>query len=306
MKRGILNKVKLTSLSVIGFLCMACQSNDDIPPVPVNEQLPEETVPPEVIEEETNYKLPEIDLSHWKVTLPIGRPTEVYPPEILNYGSDESLKPFMYNDSVDGSLVFYTYPASSTANSSYSRTELRELMDPNDLTKNWTFDEGGRMKGILALDEISKESDGDFHRTIIMQIHGRLSNEQRELIGAKDNNAPPILKIYWHKGYVRVKSKFLKDKNATVEESLHTDAWGDDEGFNFDEYVGFERFTLDIVASSGKMEIILNEKDSYIIENEDMVRWGVFENYFKAGNYLATKDEGAFAKVKYYELEVWH
>ena len=126
------------------------------------------------------------------------------------------------------------------------------------------------------------------------------------MIGAKDNNAPPILKIYWHKGYVRVKSKFLKDKNATVEESLHTDAWGDDEGFNFDEYVGFERFTLDIVASSGKMEIILNEKDSYIIENENMVRWGVFENYFKAGNYLATKDEGAFAKVKYYELEVWH
>ncbi|MDN3641785.1 polysaccharide lyase family 7 protein [Lutimonas halocynthiae] len=306
MKKGVLNKVKLTSLSVIGFLCMACQSNDDMPPVPVYEQLPEETMPPEVIEEEINYKLPEIDLSHWKVTLPIGRPTEVYPPEILNYGSDESLKPFMYNDSVDGSLVFYTYPASSTANSSYSRTELRELMDPNDLTKNWSFDEGGRMKGTLALAEISKESDGDFHRTIMMQIHGRLSDEQRELIGAKDNNAPPILKIYWHKGYVRVKSKYLKNKNATVEESLHTDAWGDDEGFNFDEYVGFEPFTLEIIASSGKMEIILNEKDTYTIENEDMKRWSVFENYFKAGNYLSSKDEGAFAIVKYYELEVWH
>lgn len=285
---------------------MACQSNDDMPPVPVNEQLPEEIAPPEVIEEEINYKLPEIDLSHWKVTLPIGRPTEVYPPEILNYGSDESLKPFMYNDSVDGSLVFYTYPASSTANSSYSRTELRELMDPTDLTKNWSFDEGGRMKGTLALAEISKESDGDFHRTIIMQIHGRLSDEQRELIGAKDNNAPPILKIYWHKGYVRVKSKYLKNKNATVEESLHTDAWGDDEGFNFDEYVGFEPFNLEIIASSGKMEIILNEKDTYTIENEDMKRWSVFENYFKAGNYLSSKDEGAFAIVKYYELEVWH
>ena len=211
----------------------------------------------------------------------------------------------MFN-SVDGSLVFYTYPESSTANSSYSRTELRELMDPSDLTKNWTFDEGGRMKGTLALSDISKERDGDFHRTIIMQIHGRLSNEQRELIGAKDNNAPPILKIYWHKGFIRVKSKYLKDKTATVEESLHTDAWGDDEGFNFDEYIGFEPFTLEIIASSGKMEIILNENDSYIIENEDMKRWSVFENYFKAGNYLSTKDAGSFAKVKYYELEVWH
>jgi len=305
LKKGILHKVKITSLSVIGFLAVACQGGED-PIVPVNEQLPEETLPIEETPEEINYLLPDIDLSHWKVTLPIGNPTEVYPPEIFNYGENEMLKPFMYNDSIDGSLVFYTYPGASTANSSYSRSELRELLDPNDQSKNWTFEQGGRMKGILALDEISKESDGDYHRTIIMQIHGRLSNEQRELIGAKDNNAPPILKIYWHKGYVRVKSKVLKNKDATAEELLHTDAWGDDAGFNFDEYVGFEPFSLEIIASSGKMEIILNESDSYIIENDDMKKWGVFENYFKAGNYLSTKDQGAFARVKYYELEVHH
>jgi len=305
VKKGILHKVRITSLSVIGFLSVACQGDED-PIVPVNEQLPVETLPIEETPEEMNYLLPEIDLSHWKVTLPIGNPTEVYPPEILNYGENEMLKPFMYNDSIDGSLVFYTYPGASTANSSYSRSELRELLDPNDQSKNWTFEQGGRMKGIVALDEISKESDGDFHRTIIMQIHGRLSNEQRELIGAKDNNAPPVLKIYWHKGYVRVKSKYLKNKDATTEELLHTEAWGDDAGFNFDEYVGFEPFTLEIIASSGKMEIILNESDSYIIENDDMKKWGVFENYFKAGNYLSTKDEGAFARVKYYELEVQH
>jgi hypothetical protein len=50
----------------------------------------------------------------------------------------------------------------------------------------------------------------------------------------------------------------------------------------------------------------LNDKESYTIENDDMKRWAVFENYFKAGNYLATKDEGSFAKVKYYNLEVKH
>ena len=48
----------------------------------------------------------------------------------------------MFNDSIDGSLVFFTYPEASTANSSYSRTELRELMEPNDLSQNWTFYEG--------------------------------------------------------------------------------------------------------------------------------------------------------------------
>ena len=305
MKKGVLNRVKLTSLSVIGFLCMGCQSGDDPGPLPVNEQLPAETLP-EDPEPEAGYKLPEIDLSHWKVTLPVGSPTEVYPPEILNYASNEVLKPFMYNDSVDGSLVFFTYPGASTANSSYSRTELRELMDPADLSQNWTFNEGGKMKGTLALDEISTDKDGKFHRTIIMQIHGRLSDEQREMIGAKDNNAPPILKIYWYKGLIRVKSKYLKDKNATDTEVLYTDAWGDDDGFNFETEVGFEPFTLEIIASSGRMEIVLNDKESYTIENDDMKRWAVFENYFKAGNYLATKDEGSFAKVKYYNLEVKH
>jgi len=223
LKKGILHSVKLTSLSVIGFLSVACQGDED-PVVPVFEQLPTETLPAEETPEETNYILPEIDLSHWKVTLPIGNPTEVYPPEILTYGENEMLKPFMYNDSIDGSLVFYTYPGASTANSSYSRSELRELMDPTDLSKNWTFDEGGRMKGTLSLDEISKDSHGDFHRTIIMQIHGRLSNEQRDLIGAKDNNAPPILKIYWYNGYVRVKSKYLINKAATTED-YHANSW---------------------------------------------------------------------------------
>ncbi|MDB2457153.1 polysaccharide lyase family 7 protein, partial [Flavobacteriaceae bacterium] len=38
--------------------------------------------------------LPNIDLSNWKVTLPIGNPTSVRPPEILDYANNETLKPF--------------------------------------------------------------------------------------------------------------------------------------------------------------------------------------------------------------------
>ena len=32
----------------------------------------------------------------------------------------------------------------------------------------------------------------------------------------------------------------------------------------------------------------------------------IFENYFKAGNYFQSRDEGAFARVNYYSLEVTH
>lgn len=257
------------------------------------------------------YKLPDIDLSHWKVTVPVsneeGKPYEVEAPEILDYASNERLIPYMYNDSSKGALVFYAEPTSSTTkNTKYSRSELREQMVPGDNNTNWTFAQGGKMKGKLAMDEVSRESNGKYHRVIIMQIHGRLTNEQRDLIGAEDNNAPPILKIYWDKGKIRVKTKVLKNLDLTDTEILHEEAWGDDEGFNFEQEVGFRKFSLEVQVSEGKMVIILNDTEYAVYESIHIKRWGVFENYFKAGNYFQSRDEGSYAKVKFYELEVTH
>ncbi|WP_152285829.1 polysaccharide lyase family 7 protein [Flavicella marina] len=253
-----------------------------------------------------DFKLPNIDLSNWKVTLPIGKPDEIEPPEILNYGTNSKLKPFFYNDSINGALVFYTYPGASTANSSYSRTELREQMVPGSNSTNWTFKEGARMKGTLSLENISKKSDGDYDKTIIMQIHGRLTNQQRDLIGQKDNNAPPMLKIYWQDKKVRVKTKYLIDLDASETDILRTDSWGNDDGYNFPIEVGFDKFTLEVIVSEGRMEVILNDNYSKVYENIHMEKWGIFENYFKAGNYLGSTDPTAYATVKYYDLTVSH
>nr|WP_321247317.1 polysaccharide lyase family 7 protein [uncultured Psychroserpens sp.] len=256
-------------------------------------------------------KLPDIDLSNWKVTIPVanekGKPYEVEAPEILDYANNEKLKTYMYNDSTKGALVFYAHPTSSTTkNTKYSRSELREQMVPGDNNTNWTFKEGGVMKGKLAMEEVSRDKNGKYHRVIIMQIHGRLTNEQRDLIGEDDNNAPPMLKIYWDKGKIRVKTKVLKNLNLTKTEMLHEDAWGNDEGFNFEQEVGFRKFTLEVQVSEGKMVIILNNSEFKVYENVHMSKWGIFENYFKAGNYFQTRDEDAFARVKYYSLEVKH
>jgi hypothetical protein len=256
-------------------------------------------------------KLPNIDLSHWSVTTPElnekGGAMNIEPPEILKYATDERLLPYMYNDSTSGALVFYSFPSgATTANTKYTRSELREQVVPGDNNTNWTFAQGGTLKGKLQMDETTKDADGKYHRTIIMQIHGRLTNEQRDLIGQKDNNAPPILKIYWDKGKVRVKTKVLKNSNATDEELLHEDAWDDDDGFNFEQEVGFRKFTLEVQVSEGKMVVILNGNEYKVYEDIHMRKWGVFENYFKAGNYFQSRDEGAFSKVKYYELEVSH
>ncbi|MCG2462407.1 polysaccharide lyase family 7 protein [Flavobacteriaceae bacterium F89] len=260
----------------------------------------------ESLVEERKYRLPNIDLSHWKVTLPVGKPDEVEPPEILNYATNAELKNYMYNDSTDGSLVFYAFPNSTTTNTKYSRCELREQMVPGDNNVNWTFPQGGTMKGTLAMDEVTKDPEGKYHKVIIMQIHGRLTNAQKELIGAKDNNAPPVLKIYWDKGYVRVKTKELKDKSASDTDILHTDAWGDDEGYTFPDYVGFKKFTLEVKVKEGKLTVVMNNRDYKTYDNVSIRRWKVFENYFKAGNYFQSKEKYSYAKVKYYDLEVSH
>ena len=257
------------------------------------------------------YKLPNIDLSHWKVTLPVtnekGRPYEIEPPEILDFANNEIAKPYMYIDSTQGAIVFHAMPTKSkTKNTKYTRSELREQMVPGDNNTNWTFAQGAYMKGKIAMDQSSRDSEGKYHRTIIMQIHGRLTNEQRDLIGEDDNNAPPMLKIYWDKGKIRVKTKILKNLNATDEELLHEKAWDNDEGFNFEEKVDFSKFTLEVKISDGKMVIILNKSEYKVYESVHIRRWGIFENYFKAGNYFQSRDEGSFSKVRFYELEVTH
>ena len=256
-------------------------------------------------------KLPNIDLSHWKVTLPVanekGKPYEIEPPEIIDFAKNEKARPYMYIDSTKGAIVFHAMPTDSkTRNTKYTRSELREQMEPGNNNVNWTFKQGATMKGKLAMDQVSRDSDGKYHRVIIMQIHGRLTNEQRDLIGEDDNNAPPMLKIYWDKGKIRVKTKVLKNLNASSTEILHEDAWDNDDGFNFEQEVGFGKFTLEVKVSEGKMVIVLNDTEFKVYENVHMRKWGVFENYFKAGNYFQSRDEGSFSKVRFYELEVSH
>ncbi|MDA9576090.1 polysaccharide lyase family 7 protein [Flavobacteriaceae bacterium] len=256
-------------------------------------------------------KLPKIDLTHWKVTLPAvnneGKPIEIQYPEILNFASNPVAKPYMYVDSLSGSIVFHAMPTSSkTRNTKYTRSELREQMVPGENNVNWTFEQGGTLKAKMAMDFSTKGEDGKYHRTIIMQIHGRLTNDQRDLIGEDDNNAPPILKIYWDNGKIRVKTKVLKDLSVNSEQILHEDAWTDDTGFNFEEKVDFNKFTLEVKASKGKLVICLNDYEYKVYKGVHIDRWSVFENYFKVGNYFQTRDPGAFSKVKLYSLDLKH
>lgn len=248
--------------------------------------------------------LPNIDLNHWKVTLPIGNPTEVEPPEILDYPNVEVLQKYMYHDTMDQSIVFYTEPGSTTTNSSYSRTELREQMEPGSNKENWTYAQGGKLRGKLKVVRVSGE-EGKLDRIIVMQIHGRLTDDQRELINKSDNNAPPVLKIYWDDGKINVRRKILKDTDVSDIDILKKESWKDESHW-FDKVVDFDEFELRIEVKETTMKISLNDEEVMTFDDIHTEKWGVFKNYFKAGNYLQSTASSSFSEVKYYELEISH
>lgn len=248
-----------------------------------------------------------IDLSNWKVTLPFGNPD---PKEIDGVGMSEfnknpEVNKYMYYDDIDGGLVFFAKPGATTRNTSYARCELREQLISGDDSTNWTFEEGGIMKGTLKIEDISKNAKGKFDKVIVMQIHGRLSTEDRVKIGKKDNDAPPILKVYWYNGNIRLISKVLR-KGKSGKDIFYKDSWMDAEPYVFPVNVGFNKFSLEIIAEKNKLSVILNDKHTKVFDSKDIKKWSVFENYFKAGNYLGTRADDGFAKVKYYDLEVTH
>ncbi len=290
---------------IFGFVVLcACSS----------EEITEEPEIIDVIEDNNSDDYAQIDFTNWKVTLPVdannnGSPDEYQPVDLVNggYRTLEAVKPYMYDDQTDKSIVFYTFPRQSTANSSYSRTELRELILPSNSRVNWSLETGGTMVGRLKMLDISKDniSSREYHRTIVMQIHGILSIADVAKLNASSNNGPPLIKIYWEDGYIWAFKKSLVDITTSGDDLLDTsrDTWVDEKR-NMG-YVGFDAFNFRITASTGKLELQLNNDSPVIYQDISMAKWP-FENYFKAGNYLNTTDAGAFARVKYFSLSVTH
>jgi len=282
---------------VIGLLGISCDTKDlTTIAEPINMEQDEEHI--------NDVTLPDIDLNNWKVTLPIGNPTEVEPPEILDFPNVEGLQNYMFHDPEDQSIVFYTEPGSTTTNSSYSRTELREQMEPGSNKVNWTYEQGGKMSGRLKVTKVSGE-EGALDRIIVMQIHGRLTDAQRDLINKTDNNAPPVLKIYWDDGKINVRRKILKNVDVSDIDILKKESWKDESHW-FNRQVDYEEFELSIDVKGTIMKVSISDEETLTFDDIHTQKWGVFENYFKAGNYLQTADSGSFSEVKYYELNVSH
>lgn len=317
--------MKITlKINSLGFLfclftlvCIGCSSEDDTSTDSevIDEIIDEEDETEEEDDDDDDGPVyASIDFSNWKVTLPVdennnGSPDEYQPDELVNFGYQTlaPVQPYMYDDITDSSLVFYTFPDVSTTNSSYSRTELRELINTSNSRENWTLLEGGEMIGRLKVADVSEnsESGDDYHKVIVMQIHGIISQEDMDIHGFSSNNGPPLIKIYWKDGFIWSHKKSLIDENTSGDDLLETsnNTWYDIK-VNLG-YVGFDAFDFRISATDARIEIQLNDEDPYIYQDISLDKWP-YENYFKAGNYLTTTNANAFSYVKYYDLSITH
>ena len=141
------------------------------------------------------------DLSGWKITVPYDRNGDGKVDEIeeAELGSGWQDPEVFYTDPVTGGMVFRTIPAGvTTQNSSYARSELRQMMRAGDTAiatrnddgtptqNNWVFSSApqeaqdmaggvdGTLRATLAVNQVTRTGEqGKAGRVIIGQIHAK-------------------------------------------------------------------------------------------------------------------------------------
>ena len=222
------------------------------------------------------------DLSHWKLTLPIdssgsttGTATEILTPQLVA-GYTNAL--YFYTGS-DGTMVFWCpVTGATTSGSSYPRSELRELLDPNDNSVNWTG------YGTHILDTRCKVMQlPSTKKVIVGQIHC--------FTGA----ARPLLKLQYNNGTI----------DALVKESPNSDT---DTHFPFANVGLSNNIAYQFRMVDGWLSMIVNGATQSVNVFQTDPAWTNQGLYFKAGDYCqdnsGSSTEGA--EVRFYALVASH
>lgn len=214
------------------------------------------------------------DLSHWKLTLPDDDASEVPNAELrAGYAS-------RYFHLADNGAMVFVAPAGagSTKNSDYPRSELRELLDPDDDNRNW-----GAM-GFHQLKATARVLRAPSTQKIIVgQIHGF--------------DARPLIKLQWHKG--RLKALIKRHPQGSNEDLRHT----------FATPVGNDLFSYTIELHDGVLMVEVNgERIRHDVFGHDPA-WREVAFYFKAGAYVQDDEEDGdedVGEVQFTQLSVRH
>ncbi|MFI7673137.1 polysaccharide lyase family 7 protein [Actinophytocola sp. NPDC049390] len=110
-----------------------------------------------------------LDLSNWKVQLPIGeaeRPDEVQQPELATYQVDPWFTP---TARCDGVVFRSAVNGVTTGGSNYPRSELREMGAGGGDEASWAADQGTH---VMTIDQMVTHLPNDKQHMVVGQIHG--------------------------------------------------------------------------------------------------------------------------------------
>ena len=256
----------------------------------------------------------EFDLRYWKITLPDGSERNVQ----WMMGGNTSPDEFFYN--ADGSMVFRCPNiAGTTTNTSYSRTELREMLrstnsniNTQGLTKNnWVFSTSspevkaqvggvdGNMQATLQVDHVSTTGDASkIGRVIIGQIHG--SDDEpvriyyRKLPG---NSKGSIYFAHEQRGGSDTWYELIGSRANSASDPADGIALG--ERFSYE--INVTGLTLTVtIKRTGKADVVRTIIMDSAYNNDWM--------YFKAGVYNQNNTglESDYVQATFYKLNVTH
>ncbi|MEM5947579.1 polysaccharide lyase family 7 protein [Spirochaetia bacterium 38H-sp] len=232
-----------------------------------------------------------LDFTTWKLQLPVANESktmvkEVYPEELMAGYKDE----YFYLDKKENAVVFRSpVEGFKTPNTTYTRSELRELIDGKNNTVNWGFTGTHIMRVTESVGKVPSTG-----KVIVAQIHSIYPN---------GDNGPATIKVEYDgiEKLLAVKVKVASDKDAGEEK------------FYFKGIELNQKFDLEIKIIGGIFYAIVSSDGktasySYPLLPNDP-NWTEFLNYFKVGCY--TQDSKADSPdeegmVRLYRLETFH
>lgn len=230
------------------------------------------------------YNSERFDLSNWKLTIPAAGEDDKEAAEVKKLEGYES--EYFYA-AADGAMVF-TAPVegSTTRNSKYPRSELRERIDDKDA--KWHLGEGGTMTATLKIDRVPTLK-GKPGKIVIGQIHG----EDNELV-----------RLYWDKQKIYFKNDRSGDDGK--EHKFHLQ----DAGGATPKIALGEIFSYKIDARGDTLAVSVYAKGKeYASTSPINPVWQSDTLYFKAGIYLgvnAKQGAAGTGQVSFYALDAGH
>jgi hypothetical protein len=222
-----------------------------------------------------------INLSHWKLTLPVdaagktdGNAVEVSAAQLTaGYKGDH-----FYSDS-DGAIVFWCpVNGATTEGTEFPRSELREMLDARDPSVNWPTQGTHILEARCRVMEVPSNP-----KVVIGQIH------------SYSGKAKPLIKLQYFKG--RIEALVKASPTAGSDRKLTFPAVG----LNSD-------IAYQIKLQDGLLSITVNgmTQTENIVEND--AGWANQTFYFKAGVYPQDNDGAASegSRVAFSMLKVSH